>query len=623
MSYDEEQIKILEGLEAVRTRPGMYIGSTDSEGYHHLLWEVVDNSVDEAMAGHATRIDVGISEDRKTAWVRDNGRGIPFGQHASGMSTLDVVFCKLHAGGKFEGKGYKVSGGLHGVGAAVVNALSSGTFVESRRDNVLASRQYSRGEPVGKMKIAKEPGKNGTSVSFTPDPEIFGDELSFDPELVEGRLQLKAYLNPKCVFFLQVAGENPKRIEAKDGLVDLIRDTLDETSAVTPIYSDSQGFDMVDVNVALVWTEAPKDDLISFANGIPTKFGGTHLQGLREVVGKEVKALVEEKGKLPKKWDVTRDDIFEGVHAAIAVYVRNPQFQGQTKDRLNNVEVQGAVQKALRTGFQKWLVANESAVLTRVIQSIRARLASRDAQVAIRKSAVSSGPRLPGKLADCSSNSVDATELFLVEGDSAGGSAKQARDRKTQAILPLRGKVLNTEGTSLKKLMSNQEIKNIIDAIGCGIGPTFDTSRLRYGKIILLMDADTDGAHISVLVMTLFFRHLRQLIDEGRIYLAKPPLYSVKTKEGSKYAVDDLELKKLLRKYPKGEVTRFKGLGEMPPRELWATTMDPEHRTLLRLDIPEGTELLTDIAIRDMMGDDPFYREEMIMSADTVDYALD
>lgn len=623
MSYDEGQIKILEGLEAVRTRPGMYIGSTDIDGYHHLLWEVVDNSVDEAMAGHASRIDVGISTDKKTAWVRDNGRGIPFGQHSSGVSTLDVVFCKLHAGGKFEGKGYKVAGGLHGVGAAVVNALSSGTFVESRRDNVLAQRQYSKGEPVGKIKIGKEPGANGTCVSFTPDPEIFGYELAFDPELVEGRLQLKAYLNPKCVFFLHVDGENPKRIEAKDGLVDLIRDTMDETAPVTPIYSDSQGFDLVDVDVALVWTEAPKDELISFANGIPTKFGGTHLQGLREVIGKEVKALVEEKGKLPKKWDVTRDDIFEGVHAAIAVYVRNPQFQGQTKDRLNNVEVQSAVQKALRAGFQKWLAANETAVLTRVVQAIRARLASRDAQVAVRKSAVSSGPRLPGKLADCSSNSVDATELFLVEGDSAGGSAKQARDRMTQAVLPLRGKVLNTEGTSLKKLMSNQEIKNIVEALGCGIGPTFDINRLRYGKVILLMDADTDGAHISVLVMTLFFRHLRPLIDEGHVYLAKPPLYSVKTKEGSKYAADDAELKKIMRKNPKGEVTRFKGLGEMPPRELWATTMDPASRTLLRLEVPEGGELLADIIIRDMMGDDPSYREEMVLSAEEFDYALD
>ena len=339
------------------------------------------------------------------------------------------------------------------------------------------------------------------------------------------------------------------------------------------------------------------------------------------MIGKEVKALVEEKGKLPRKWDITRDDIFEGVYAAIAVYVPNPQFQGQTKDKLNNPEVQALVQKATRDSFRSWLGRNEQVILSRVIQAIRARLASREAQSAARKTPITSTLRLPGKLADCSSRDVETTELFLVEGDSAGGSAKQARDRETQAILPLRGKVLNTEGSSVARIIANQEIKNIIEALGCGIGPTFNLNRLRYGKIILLMDADTDGAHISVLVLTLFYRHLRPLIDAGKVFIAQPPLYSVKTKDGSKYAADDAALKKMLKKHPKGEVTRFKGLGEMPPSELKVTTMDPTSRILLQVDVEMGMEVVTDMVIRDMMGEDSSRREELVLNADA--YGVD
>jgi DNA gyrase subunit B len=612
MSYDASAIQVLEGLEAVRHRPGMYIGGTDKDGFHHLLWEVVDNSVDEMMGDHAQSVIVTISDDRKVAEVRDDGRGIPFDSHSSGMSTLDVVFTKLHAGGKFGGKGYEVSGGLHGVGAAVVNALSSATEVTVWRDGKEAKRTYSKGAPLGKLSVVDDrKSRRGTRVVFTPDEEIFGSKLRFDVEEIAERLLSKCYLNPGKEFVLSHQGE-VLRYRSERGLEDMLSDK--NPTAVTPFWSEKARDSSVSVEVSLAWTDLPKEDSWTFANGIPTKFGGTHLQGVRDMVSKEVRQAVIDSGRMAKKWELTRDDVFDGVKMAISVRLPNPQFQGQTKDRLNNPEVQSAVARALRPSFQTWLAANEQAVVTRVIQSVRARMASRDAQTAVRKTVLSTGPLLPGKLADCSSREVESTELFLVEGDSAGGSAKQGRDRKTQAILPLRGKILNVEGLPLPKVLENQEIKNIIDALGCGIGPTFNADRLRYGKIILLMDADTDGAHISVLVLCLFYRWFRPLIDQGRVFLARPPLYALKTPGGSVYVHTENEMREAVRSRPKTQVTRFKGLGEMSPGELKHTTMDPSTRSLYQVQVGPGEELVTVAMISDLLGSSPERRIEHIVN---------
>ena len=614
-NYDASSIEVLEGLEAVRKRPGMYIGGTDINGFHHLLWEIVDNSVDEAIAGHATKIEIDLQEEE--ASVRDNGRGIPYGKHPkTGQSALDVIFTKLHAGGKFGGGAYKTSGGLHGVGSSVVNALSSEMEVSSTRDGHTVTRRFERGKTKGRLKKVSAPKRaHGTFVRFVPDREIFG-KMSFKMPTVLERLRVKAYLTPGVEFVLRYKGQEESFCFV-GGLSDYLSHTLEETGdEMVTEFPFSASIDSPRVQVSLVWTTSARTDVLSFANGIPTRDGGTHEKGLDQLIVSRVRDMMKDHKLVPKRLKIIPDDIREGLLAFVSVFVEEPQFQGQTKDRLNNQEVKKQVHDALAASFSAWMRDNRAqtdTLVLRVLQSAKARLAARDAKVKVRRATPTSRLILPGKLADCSSTNRDETELFLVEGDSAGGSAKMARDRKTQAILALRGKILNSESAPLSKVMKNEELKNIVTALGCGIGETFNLSSLRYGKVILLMDADSDGHHISVLALTFFYRHLPELIAEGKIFLAVPPLYRVTYRKESFWIHDDIDLKKLLRKKSgTPEITRFKGLGEMPPATLKVTTMNPETRHLLRVEIPDGSALETESVITAMMGKDPSARYEIL-----------
>lgn len=621
-TYTAKDIVALEGLDPVRKRPGMYIGGVGSSGLHHLVWEVVDNSVDEAMNGHADTINVTLHADGCSVTVSDNGRGIPVDMHPKlKKPALEVILCTLHAGGKFEGKNYKTAGGLHGVGSSVVNALSKELTATVKRDGSTYEMVFKQGKAVGKMKKKGAARGSGTTITFHPDPQIFPN-TKFNADTIRERLEVTSYLHKGLkVVFADEVEKKSYTYSHDEGIEHYLEQITKDRSARKVhdkpfVYSKENG---IRVEVALGWTEATDEHVRSYVNGIPTTSGGTHETGFRAGVGKAVRNYISTHNLSPRGLTLATEDIREGLFGVLSVFHPDPQFQGQTKDRLNNPEVQAAVDSIVRPALEQWFNTNRSVadgIIARIIQAARAREASRAAVQQVTRKTATSAHRLnlPGKLSDCSDSGGPNSELFIVEGDSAGGSAKQGRDRRLQAILPLRGKVLNTEQASAQKVLDNKEIADIVTALGCGMGGAFDPKKLRYGKVILLMDADYDGHHITTLLLTFFYRHMKGLIEMGKIYLACPPLYRVDVGKETHWAQTDQDRDKIIAKQGanrKIEITRFKGLGEMMPKTLWQTTLNPDSRRLQEVRIADPLE--TDRVISDLMGKDPAARFQFIM----------
>jgi DNA gyrase subunit B/topoisomerase-4 subunit B len=622
-SYRASDIDVLEGLEAVRMRPSMYIGGVDSKGLHHLLWEVVDNSVDEYLAGHCTEIKVTLHKDGCSCTVADNGRGIPVDKHRKyKKSALEVILTMLHAGGKFSDKNYTRSGGLHGVGSSVVNALSVVMTATIHRDGHEYFQAYRRGVPKAPVKKVKPFRGHGTRIFFKPDEKIFR-MIHFKSDVIRQHLEDISFIHAglKITFFDELKGEtheyaNPDGISA---YLDKIVKEEQRKPAHEELFASERDLEGgMRVEVVLRWTESTDAWVRSYVNGIRTHAGGTHEAGFRQGVTKAVKNYMEVHKIRPKGVSISPDDIREGTCGILSVFHPNPMFQGQTKEKLNNPEVAAQVEGLVRPGLETWLNNNPSvadAIVYRIILSAKARAASREAIKDVkRKSASSKKVTLPGKLMDCRSNSTDDSELFIVEGDSAGGSAGMGRDSRTQAILPLRGKVLNTESKSTSAVLANQELKDLVETLGTGIGGGFDIRRLRYGRIILLMDADSDGYHISTLLLTFFFRHMIDLVRQGKVYLAQPPLYRITVGTQVHYAQDDAhkeEITSSLAANRKYEVTHFKGLGEMTAQQLKETTLDVKTRTLLQVNIESQVD--ADRTFQQLLGKDPSERYRVIM----------
>ncbi|WP_435622309.1 DNA topoisomerase (ATP-hydrolyzing) subunit B [Anoxybacillus eryuanensis] len=618
--YDESQIQVLEGLEAVRKRPGMYIGSTGPKGLHHLVWEIVDNSIDEALAGFCTEINVIVEEDNSIT-VIDNGRGIPVGIHEKmGRPAVEVIMTVLHAGGKFGGGGYKVSGGLHGVGASVVNALSEELEVYVHRDGKIHYQKYKRGVPCADLQVVGETDRTGTTIHFRPDPEIFTETTEYDYDTLAHRLRELAFLNKGIRITLEDRRDEKRRNEYyyEGGISSYVKhlNRTKETLHEEPIYIEGEK-EGIQVEIALQYNDGYTSNIYSFANNIHTHEGGTHELGFKTALTRIINDYGR-KNNMFKEQDanLTGEDVREGLTAIISVKHPAPQFEGQTKTKLGNSDARTATESIFAEQFEKFLLENPAVakkIVEKGILASRARLAAKRARELTRRKNALEVSSLPGKLADCSSKDPAICELYVVEGDSAGGSAKQGRDRHFQAILPLRGKIINVEKSRLDKILSNNEVRAIITALGTGIGEDFDITKARYHKIIIMTDADVDGAHIRTLLLTFFYRYMREVIEQGYVYIAQPPLYKIQQGKRIEYAYSDRQLEEILARLPeqpKPIIQRYKGLGEMNPEQLWETTMNPETRTLLKVSLQDAME--ADETFEILMGDKVEPRRQFI-----------